>query len=532
MSPRLPRAAGPAIGLAGLSLLASGALGATGDLTSQACVQDNDTGTDACTTSVDGLNGAEPVVASADRKSVYVAGGLDDAVVRFDRVAASGDLVPRGCVDDDDTGPETCAHIAAGLDFPRALALSPDGGSLYAATAIDDAVVRFNRAADGSLVPAGCVDDEDSGPDTCAQTAPGLDEARGIAVSPDGDSVYAVSQTDNAIVHLVRTPATGALQFRACIDDNDTGPDGCAIDTDGLAGASGVAVSPDGRSVYVGALIDHAVVAFERNPANGALTPLGCIDDNDNGADGCAADGDGLNGATDVQVSRDGRSVYAASQFDHAVVRFSRNPANGALLHRGCVQDNDSGIDGCAQDGDGLAGAIALAISPDDRSVYVSGFGDDAIARLRRDPASGILTPLGCLDDNDTGSEECAESADGLNAVFGIAATLDGRSLYAAARDDRALAAFVRDDSTPPETSILKGPKRKTRKRSAKLAFRSSEPLSKFRCKLDRAKYRSCPSPRRYRGLAPGRHTFKVRGIDPSGNQDQTPAKRHWKVKR
>ena len=513
-------------------VVAPAALGATGDLTPLGCVQDNDAGVDGCTTSVDGLAGAEPVVASADLRSVYVAGRFDDAVVRFDRVAATGDLVPRGCVDDDDTGPEACAQTAAGLAMPRALALSPDGRSLYAASSVDDAVVRFNRAADGSLVPAGCIDDEDSGPDTCAQTAPGLDEARGIAVSPDGKSVYAVSQTDNAIVHFARTPANGALQFRACIDDNDSGPDGCALDTDGLAGASGVAVSPDGRSVYVAALTDHAVVAFTRNPDNGALTPLGCIDDNDNGPDACAADGDGMNGATDVQVSRDGRSLYVASQFDHALVRFIRDRETGSLLHRGCVQDNDSGVDGCAQDADGLAGAIALATSPDDRSVYVSGFGDDAVARLGRNPQSGLLTPLGCLDDNDTGSEECGQSADGLNAVFGIAATLDGRSLYAAARDDHALAAFSRKDSTAPATSIVKGPKRATRKRSARLAFRSSEPLSRFRCKLDRAKFRKCRSPKRYRRLDPGRHSFKVRGIDPSGNQDPTPAKRRWKVKR
>ena len=37
-----------------------------------------------------------------------------------------------------------------------AVTVSPDGKSVYVASFSDDAVVRFNRAADGALTAAGC----------------------------------------------------------------------------------------------------------------------------------------------------------------------------------------------------------------------------------------------------------------------------------------------------------------------------------------------------------------------------------------
>jgi CSLREA domain-containing protein len=85
-------------------------------------------------------------------------------------------------------------------------------------------------------------------------------------------------------------------------------------------------------------------------------------------------------------------------------------------------------------------------------------------------------------------------------------------------------------DTTPPETRITKGPKAKTRSRKAKFKFSSSEPGSKFECKLDRKRFKRCSSPKTYKGLKPGKHVFKVRAVDKAGNVDPTPAKKKFKV--
>lgn len=85
-------------------------------------------------------------------------------------------------------------------------------------------------------------------------------------------------------------------------------------------------------------------------------------------------------------------------------------------------------------------------------------------------------------------------------------------------------------DVTPPETKILSGPGKKVAHGKAKFAFRSSEAGSHFECKLDKRKTRACTSPKRYTGLKPGRHVFKVWATDAAGNKDPAPAKRRFRV--
>ncbi len=53
----------------------------------------------------------------------------------------------------------------------------------------------------------------------------------------------------------------------------------------------------------------------------------------------------------------------------------------------------------CTLQNDGLAGALSVAVSPDNKSVYAAGFDDDAVSILSRDPATGALTRGGCVAD-------------------------------------------------------------------------------------------------------------------------------------
>jgi hypothetical protein len=83
--------------------------------------------------------------------------------------------------------------------------------------------------------------------------------------------------------------------------------------------------------------------------------------------------------------------------------------------------------------------------------------------------------------------------------------------------------------AAPPNTILKKKPRKKTAKRKAKFKFVSDQPGSTFQCKLDKKPFKPCRSPWKKK-VRPGRHTFKVRAINPQGIADPTPAVFKWKV--
>jgi CSLREA domain-containing protein len=80
-----------------------------------------------------------------------------------------------------------------------------------------------------------------------------------------------------------------------------------------------------------------------------------------------------------------------------------------------------------------------------------------------------------------------------------------------------------------PETTITKGPRGRIHSRNVRFKFVSNVGGAKFECKLDRQKFKACKSPKKYKGLKPGKHVFKVRAVKGKA-VDPTPAKRKFKI--
>jgi hypothetical protein len=85
-------------------------------------------------------------------------------------------------------------------------------------------------------------------------------------------------------------------------------------------------------------------------------------------------------------------------------------------------------------------------------------------------------------------------------------------------------------DCVAPETGIVRGPKRKTKKRRANFEFDSTEAGS-FQCSIDEKPFVACTTPRTYRKLKTGKHVFNVRAVDLAGNLDASPAVRVWNIR-
>jgi hypothetical protein len=83
--------------------------------------------------------------------------------------------------------------------------------------------------------------------------------------------------------------------------------------------------------------------------------------------------------------------------------------------------------------------------------------------------------------------------------------------------------------ATAPDTRINRAKVSQAKSR-ATFRFGSTEPGSTFVCRIDRRTARPCHSPKSYRHLKAGKHTFSVFAVDAAGQADPTPALRKFKI--
>ncbi len=219
-----------------------------------------------------------------------------------------------------------------------------------------------------------------------------------LAISRDGRHVYVASSRSDAIAIFRRSARTGRLVQRpgaaGCIAAK--GAAGCAK-ARALNGPNSVAVSADGKNVYATSLVSDAVAVFRRNRSTGALTQA-------RGRAGCiaaralpgCAAGRALDGPDVVTVSPDGHNVYVGAFFGNAVAIFSRAAKTGALTQPAGATGCivNSPVDGCTP-GLALAAPEGMAISADGLNVYVAAAASNALGVFARDPSTGTLTQAG-----------------------------------------------------------------------------------------------------------------------------------------
>ena len=271
--------------------------------------------------------GTRAVAIAPDGRTLYATAGADQVAVY--------QLSPDGV-------PTLMATATAG-SIPWDAVVSPDGRSLYVADSGDpETISQFDILADGSLVP--------KAPARVPHTGAG---SRHILVSPDGRHLYVAHSGSGGMSQF---DIDGAGRLAPMTPPTVAGPNLTV----------GFALTPDGRSLYLPSASEHVIYQYDIGP-DGALTAKT--------PPTVPANDDQL-----IVVSADGRSAYGT--------------AAGSF-----VDQYDVGSGGVLVP-KAPAFAIAparmsgwMAVSPDGRSLYVTGgSGDDPTRTYQFDiGANGLL---------------------------------------------------------------------------------------------------------------------------------------------
>jgi DNA-binding beta-propeller fold protein YncE len=351
-------------------------------------------------------NGSEPVslVVSPDGRSAYAGFERGNVIAQYRRDPTTGELKAL-----------STATVTAGTE-PRTIAISPDGTSVYAA--------NFNGVGSG----LGSISQFSRNPETGALTAVGSPVPtggggfpHGIAVSPDGTSVYVANFNGNgtggngSITELVRDPESGALTAAATIP---TGPF-----------PNGIAISADAKSVYTANRGSETVVAntvsqYSRNPETGELAGMGTIEAGEE--------------PHDVAVSPDGRSVYVAdagkkNSQERTVGEYSRNTETGRLA---VLKPKATVAAGEAR---------GVAVSPDGASVYAANRAPEEVSQYGRSAETGNLAAL------------TTPTAKSGSASYSVAISADGRSVYVTNEKSHSISQYKRATAPTVATEPASG---------------------------------------------------------------------------
>jgi len=325
--------------------------------------------------------------------------------------------------------------------------------------------------------PGACLRQSGTPGDAECARGKGVLHPQAIAVSPDGTSVYVVGGTTanniaesfGSVAILKRDPATGEVSDAGCMSSDGTdgrdGASGICTPSASLLGADGVSVSADGRTVFIASQKSASVIAFGRDPASGSLTRLGCLAAPRAGSP-CAA-ANIFRGSSDIVTSPDDSSLFLASPDEGTLSALiaapppapasgasapsagtpapssplvslfapspspSPAPATGSPRPNPCVAVN--GYDGACTLGVAMKGVGSLTVSPDGQQVYAvapQSQAVDVFAAAGAEP----LAQIGCL--KAAAPPGLCSSSALLSAPKRLAISPDGRNLYVADSGD------------------------------------------------------------------------------------------------
>ena len=291
------------------------------------------------------LQGALCVRLSPDNRQAVATAIRSKTLVLFERDPESGQLTERDTAREGENG-------QSGLAWPVEVAWSPDGRFVYvidARTENAGAVTVFRVTPEQQLELV----EVNTGRDGC------FANGRGIAVHPNGKTLYATCSDAGTLVVLDRNSESGKTAVVQVVREGEG-------DVTALAGASSVAIAPDGRFLYIssGRFTGDDAVSVYRIGEDGRVTR---VQELLNGQGGL----ENFLGGNEIHISRDAQRVYAVATRSHTIAAFDRDADTGTLTPLVSFRVGTQAAE---------LGPAGMGVSPDGRHVYVAVESDGALA--------------------------------------------------------------------------------------------------------------------------------------------------------
>ncbi len=288
----------------------------------------------------EGLAGIWAVAATVDGKSVYAIGSVGNAVVHFERNASTGALTFKSAY-------RNGAGIS-GLNVPKALVMSSNGGSVFVAGSGSNSIVEFSRnTTTGALTFVRAVVDNAA-----------LEVVNSLALSQDGTNLYAASSKVGVLTLLTRGNVASEWRVANSYRNDENG-------IQDMSAPRALTLSADGRNLYVANRTDGtsdlnngSLLAFKRNVVSGELSFV-------RGWRDSAGVDVGVQGVANLSASADGAHIFATSPTTGTLSVWRRDASTGLLRSSEVLRHQANYLDG-------LAAVQGLALAPDDSMLYTS----------------------------------------------------------------------------------------------------------------------------------------------------------------
>ncbi len=195
----------------------------------------------------------------------------------------------------------------------------------------------------------------------------GLAGTTGICFSPDKKYIYAGAQYTLSVFSY--DSVTGNTTFLKAYKDQDDG-------ISGIYGCTNLAISPDGKFLYVTSSFKGTVALFERSIETGLLNFITTFNDNDNNIQW-------FNNVFALDITANGKFIYFTTN-DGEILAYSRDTVTGYITYLQVIHELDPG---------GLLWPESVRLSNDNNFLYVSAtVFENAVSVFKVNEETGLLT--------------------------------------------------------------------------------------------------------------------------------------------